>query len=335
MQRFDPARYRLRRFPNGIWRIVWTESRVTRSRSTGARNQAEAAMALARMVEAERSGGAGARPTVDDVIELYLDARRGIAADHGRLEHGAKALRRLLGCRFADELRPADGRRYTEARRVEGVGAGTIGQELGQLRAALRLAHEESMVAPPPLLRGPSRPQPKQRWLSRDEAARLLDACGAAHLRLFVAIAMHTGARSGAIRGLTWDRVDPDRRLIDFADPEKQATKKGRAIVPINRTLSKILEEARPRAESAFVVSWRRRPIGDPRRAFAAAVARAGLEGVTPHVLRHSVATWLDDEGIDLRRVAGVLGHSDSRTTERVYVHRRAELLRAAVEAIA
>lgn len=102
-------------------------------------------------------------------------------------------------------------------------------------------------------------------------------------------------------------------------------------MVPINDTLAAALEAAAAEASSAYVVAWRNRPIGDPRKAFATACRQAGLEGVTPHVLRHSVATWLDEAGTDLRRVAGVLGHSDSRTTERVYVHRRAELLREAV----
>jgi len=335
MQSIDPSKLRLRRYPNGIWRIVWTHARVTRSRSTGERSQAAAAMALARFVDELASGRTGAAPSVADILALRLEERQGQAIDHGRLAHGAKALGRHLGAFLAQDLKPLHARRYAQARRAEGAGDGTIGQELGQLRAALRLAHEEGLTGPPPALKGPARPAPRQRWLTRDEAARLLDACAAAHLRLFVALAMHTGARSGAIRALTWDRVDLERRLIDYADPTKAATRKGRAVVPVNRTLLAILEAARPAAEGAHVVSWRGRPIGDPRKAFAAAVAKAGLEAVTPHVLRHSVATWLDEAGTDLRRVAGVLGHADSRTTERVYVHRRAELLRDAVEQLA
>ncbi len=333
MDPIDPSQYRLRRYPNGIWRVCWTDRRTTRSRSTGCRSQAEAAVWLARWLEDLRSTQDGERPTVERVVNHYLAERAGSVVDHRRLEHGAKALLRHLGSRIACTLRATDARRYVELRRRDGIGEGTIGQELGQLRAALRLAHEDELLdAAPPGLRSPARPEPRQRWLTRDEAARLVDACRAPHLRLFVLLALHTGARSGAIRGLTWDRVDLARRLVDFADPSRRATRKGRALLPINSTLFEALARARPLATTTHVVAWRGAPIGDPRKAFASACARAGLEAVTPHVLRHSVATWLDQAGTDLRRVAGVLGHTDSRTTERVYIHRQAEGLRNAVD---
>ena len=337
----DPSRYRLRRFPNGRWRITWTEARVTRSHATGATTQAGAALYLARWLEAREAPAMPEEPTVAAVLAYHLDEARGRVADPRRLEHGAKPLRRHLGHKLAARLRPVDSRAYAQARAAEGAGPGTIGYELRQLRAALRLAHGEGLIATSPTIKPPARPEPRQRCLGRDEAARLLEACTAPHLRLFVALALHTGARSGAIRGLTWDRVDLARRLIDFAEPGRQATKKGRAVVPINATLATILEAARSAMEREaspeprHVVAYRGRPIGDPRRAFAAAVARAGLEDVTPHALRHSVATWLDAEGVDVRQVAAVLGHSDSRTTERVYIHRKAESLRAVLEALA
>lgn len=329
-----PERYRLRRFANGVWRIVWTEARVTRSHSTGEATQAGAALYLARWLEARERAAEPADSTVAAVLAYHLEEARPRVADPARLEHGAKPLVRHLGHKIAAGLRPLDSRGYAKARGAEGAGPGTVGYELRQLRAALRLAHAEGLIDTLPAVKPPPRPEPKSRWLGRQEAARLLEACTAQHLRLFVALAMHTGARSGAIRGLTWDRVDLDRRLIDYGDPTKARTKKGRAVVPINATLAAILGAARPEA-GGHVVAWRGRPIGDPRRAFAAAAARAGLAHVTPHTLRHSVATWLDGEGVDVRQVAAVLGHADSRTTERVYIKRRAESLRGAVEALA
>jgi integrase len=329
----DPSRFRLRRYPNGRWRIVWTERRVTRSHSTGETTQAAAALYFARWLAEQARDDAPADPTVAAVLAYQLDEAAGRVADPARLRHGAKALRRHLGARIAAELRPVDSRAYTQARGAEGAGPGTIGYELRQLRAALRLAHAEGLIATFPAVKPPPRPQPRQRWITREEAARLVAACDAPHVRLFVQLAIHTGARSGAIRGLTWDRVDLEARVVDFADPEQAETRKGRAAVPLNDALHAALFEARREADGCrFVVSFRGRPIGDPRRAFQAAAARAGLDQLTPHALRHSVATWLADGGVDVQQIAAVLGHRDSRTTERVYIKRRAESLRGTLD---
>jgi integrase len=326
--------HRLRRFPNGVWRICWTAGRVTHSRSTRERDEARARAALERFLDALTRPAEPELATVTDALDLYLaDRQRAIA--HRRLEHAAKPLRRLLGARPADGLRPIDSRRYAEARRREGRGEGTIGKELATLRAALKLAHEEGLIQAAPAVRVPERPPPRQRWLTRGEAARLLEACALPHLRLFVLLAMHTGGRSEAIRDLTWDRVDLGRGVVDFRVPGRRQTGKGRGEVPINATLRAELEAARATARAEHVVAWRGKRIGDPRRAFAAACGRAGLAGVTPHVLRHSVATWLDEKGVDLRRVARLLGHADARTTERVYTKQRVELLREAADALA
>ena len=52
------------------------------------------------------------------------------------------------------------------------------------------------------------------------------------------------------------------------------------------------------------------------------ALERAGLgeRGVTLHDLRHTYASWLVQDGVPLTRVAGLLGHSSTRTTE-IYAH--------------
>jgi len=46
----------------------------------------------------------------------------------------------------------------------------------------------------------------------------------------------------------------------------------------------------------------------------------AGLPGVTPHVLRHTAATWMAQAGVSLVQIAGYLGNS-AATVERVYAH--------------
>jgi integrase len=67
-------------------------------------------------------------------------------------------------------------------------------------------------------------------------------------MRLYIILGLATAARDRAVRNLTWDRVDCERRTIDLRLPDLVAPHKGRAIVPINGALQTALLEARPAA---------------------------------------------------------------------------------------
>lgn len=73
--------------------------------------------------------------------------------------------------------------------------------------------------------------------------------------------------------------------------------------------------------------------IGDIKKGFAAASGRAGLEGVTPHTLRHTAATWLMQVGTDRWEAAGFLGMS-IETLARIYGHHHPDFMRTAADAI-
>ena len=83
----------------------------------------------------------------------------------------------------------------------------------------------------------------------------------------------------------------------------------------------------------AAVIRWQGRPIAKERRAWARAVKAAGLGSeVTPHVLRHTCATWALQGGMDPWDAAGLLGMSLAML-ERVYGHHDANYQRAAANA--
>lgn len=62
----------------------------------------------------------------------------------------------------------------------------------------------------------PLRPEPKLDYLTKDQVNALLGATKLPHLVVYVALACATGARNSALLELTWDRVDLQRRFIDF-----------------------------------------------------------------------------------------------------------------------
>ena len=73
--------------------------------------------------------------------------------------------------------------------------------------------------------------------------------------------------------------------------------------------------------------------IGDIKKGFAAACARAGIEGATPHTLRHTAATWLMQNGTEPWQAAGFLSMS-VETLTRTYGHHHPDFMREAADAI-
>jgi integrase len=225
-------------------------------------------------------------------------------------------------------------RRYAVGRQAQGRSAGTIIKELAMLRAALRWQDRASPAA----IETPPAPAPRERVLTRAEYASLAEAARTVpHLATFVALALATAGRAGALLELKWGQVDFARGLVDLRDPARTArgaAAKGRAVVPMNAMLRTALEDARRSARTAFVVEYADRPVRSVKRAFAAACMRARLEGVTPHTLRHTAAVWMAQGGRLMPEIAQYLGHGDDRITQRVYARYSPDYLRAAARAL-
>jgi integrase len=230
-------------------------------------------------------------------------------------------------------------RSYAAARLADGVQAGTVWTELTRLRSALNWAAKRRLIQwPPPYVWTPTKPAARERVLTDDEVDRLLAGAVMPHVRLFVTLALCTGARSSALLELTWDRVDLEAGLIDLRRPEPvnpltKKVRKGRAIVPMNSTARAVLSQANAESISDHVIEWNGGPILKIRKGFEEARKRAGLDGVTPHDLRRTAATWADEAGIDPQRIARLLGHSNVASGE-AYRHPRPEALRQAADVL-
>ena len=233
-----------------FWTLTWTEPRDgkshTRAVSTGQADKARAEVWCDQYLAGLGQPEPPQQPLIADILDGYLADRKkaGVAA-YERLEYAAKAVKRHLG-----NLEPhMVGRRaYTEKRAQEGVGDGTMLREVVVLRAALKWAVGENWIDKAPAITAPANPPPRERWLTRDEVSRLIAACRAQHLRLFVLLAYHTAARRGAILELTWDRVDFEARRIDYRRPGRRETNKRRAIVPLNAVVLAELQRVRKAA---------------------------------------------------------------------------------------
>ena len=193
----------------------------------------------------------------------------------------------------------------------------------------------------------PERPPGRERWLTRSEAARLLLAAwrfrenqkGKAtdrrtrrHVARFILVALYTGTRAGAVcaaaleptEGRGW--IDLERGIFYRRPQGERKTKKRRPPVPLpNRLLAHLRRWHRLGQRSP--VEWNRRPVKDVDKAFRNVANAAGLADVTPHILRHTAATWLMQLGTDKWEAAEYLGMTADQL-DKTYGHHHPDHLR-------
>jgi integrase len=230
-----------------------------------------------------------------------------------------RALQDRFGPLDADRVAIADCRAHTQARRAAGIGDGTIHTELGHLRMVLLWGQKHGLIDKAPPIERPSKPEPKDSYLTRSEIGRLIEAAKTAHTKLAIKLMIGTGARSEAALQLTWDRVDLARKTIQLRNPFDKAKRKGRATVPVNNTLLDALVEAKAGALTPMVIEWAGDRVKSIKRGLKAAGAAIGRPDVSPHMLRHSAAVWLAEDGHSMEEIAQFLGHNNTSMTSRVY----------------
>ncbi|MFW7267507.1 tyrosine-type recombinase/integrase [Gluconacetobacter sp. Hr-1-5] len=328
---------------NGHFYVQWWDpTRNKRRLSLGTKNRDEAKRALGRFLAGLESPEPPKSPDLQAILGGYVVDRRecGIASIQS-IEHAAAAVSEHLGTLSAEHLTRKACRDYARKRHQQGrrgmpdgkwraISDGTIIKELVTLRSALRWAHSEKWISTVPYVETPSAPPPRDRWLTKAEFQRLLGNTSTPHVRLFMLLALYTGARTSAILELTWDQVDLALGIIRFG---AGVGNKGRSTVPIVPELLSALKDAAFMRTTDWVIEYRGDRIRKIKTAFNKRAKAAGLTGVTPHTLRHTCATWMVMGGVPFEMVAKYLGNS-IEMVERVYGHHSPQWLKRAADAL-
>jgi integrase len=281
--------------------------------------------------------------TVAEICDLYLgDARGRIKAstlrmDRSRINCHVKPLlgrRAVMGLTRRDierfQVDVADGK--TARPRREGVrsgqttgGRGAAARAVGMLGAILEFAKRQGIIPENPA-RGVRRfpDNKRRRFLSLDElsalGAALREAQNDGENRTGIAAIralLLTGARRSEVLSLPWAWLDTKARCIRFED-----TKSGAQLRPIGAAAAKHLASQSRQDGCPWVFPANRGSghlIGLPR-VLSRLCARAGLNNVTVHTLRHSFAAIAAELGFSELTIAGLLGHSVPGITAR-YAH--------------
>lgn len=251
---------------------------------------------------------------------------------HESMKYTGRSVLPWFGAFRPDQISVQDCKAYIAKRKRAGIHDGTIWAQLGKLRTCLNWAEKTGLIERAPYIERPSKPAPKERYLTREEITRILSVDCAPHIKLAIRLMLSTAARVTAVLELTWGRVDFERGQVNLRTGEGH--RKGRAIVPMTESLRVALLEARKAALSDCVVEWAGGPVKSIKKGFKAAAVEAGLPDVSPHVLRHTAAVHMAEAGVSMEEIAQFLGHSDSRITASVYARYSPEHLRKAASAL-
>lgn len=214
-----------------------------------------------------------------------------------------------------------------------GASAGTINRELTTLQAALRWAFKRGDIDFLPAIPRLPSPPPRSQFLTENQVESLLGACKPyPHMETFVRIALMTGQRKEAILSLRWDQVDFQTGLVDFNDPSMPLAhrRKGRGVVPMSEALRSLLERLYRDACCPTVIHRNGHRLRDFRTTWSKIMDACGLD-ITPHILRHTVATRLAQKNVPMPQISRLLGHKSTAITERVYAKFSPEFCKQAV----
>jgi integrase len=199
--------------------------------------------------------------------------------------------------------------------RSETVSAGTVAKEFATLRHALQLAVEWELLTVNPAqgAKLPKQSEGRTRYLSPTEFKAALEAAPD-WMRGPMALAAFTGMRRGEILGLCWKDVDLENQRV-YLTATKNGTLRVLALNGLAVQVLKSLPEGNP-GELVFPEVNAAHLSVYTRRVFAS----VGIEDASFHSLRHTAASWLVMEGVDLYAVGRILGHKTPRMTQR-YAH--------------
>lgn len=275
-----------------------------------------------------------------------------LTIDEGRID---RHIDPLLGSRMVKDLTTADIYRFMRdvtagktaavaaSAKLRGKvivtgGAGTAVRTVGLLGGILSYAVSEGIIEVNPA-RGVKKPTGvrRERRLVPEEFHKLGEALTEAEaegetpqiLQAIWLLAL-TGCRRGEILGLRWSEVDTIGKCLRLSD-----SKTGASVRPIGTAVFNLLARIGGQDKSPYVLPAARGVgcFGGLPRGWNRITQRAGIEGVTPHTLRHSFASVAGDLGFAESTIAALIGHSAGSVTSR-YVHRLDAVLIAAADKV-
>ncbi len=281
-----------RRPDSGYWWINATlpnGKRVRQSAGTEDRQDAEAYLAKLKL-DAYRETHFGIKPqrSWQEAVIRYLELKRTLKS-FSDVQRICRHLDRYLGDTTLNQINGDVIWSIVQGELKKGNKPATVNRYLATIRSLLRMARDEwQWIDTMPKIRLLTGEVERDRWLTREEADRLIRNCPP-HLAALVRFALATGCRASEITGLEWNRVDLDRKTA-WLNKTKNGTPRG---VPLNEDAIEVLEEQKGKnPKFCFTFRGERIQRAITNTAWYSALEVAGIEDFRFHDLRHTWASW-------------------------------------------
>lgn len=320
----DPPLYRRPRSP--YW-WTWVYEGKKRVRISTKCTDRRAALAAAAEIQRQTASPRDphAEETVADALLAFLDepVKRSpgtIKAYHLR----ASNLGDVIGSVRLAALTREHVEGYVMRRQA---GVRTVRNELTVLNQAMRLAKTRGRSVPDVDLLSvpvPGTITPKERWLTRDEYAVVMDI-----LRLrwssWIRLAVYSGGRPEEVNAMLWDDVDLEAGVLHIRGTKTAGSDR---YVPIAAPLLEWMRQQSHR--KGHIV----RPLRGSYHLLKTTCAKLGIPRFTPHDCRRTFSSWLLQDGVSERDIADLLGHRTVHLTRTVYAKTSMDRLRLAVSSL-
>ena len=207
--------------------------------------------------------------------------------------------------------------RIGEAKREE-TSASTANRHLALISVILRKAAREwEWIPHAPAVKLYQEPKRRIRWLTKEEAARLLKELPD-HLAEMARFTLATGLRMSNVTGLHWKDLDMERKMA-WVHPDQAKSRKAIG-VPLNGDALAVLRRQIGKHQHS-VFTYLGKPVGVTNKAgWRNALKRAGIDNFRWHDLRHTWASWHIQSGTPLHALQE-LGGWESVEMVRRYAH--------------
>lgn len=173
------------------------------------------------------------------------------------------------------------------------------------------------------------------RFLTKEECEKFLAVCDEWEYPIYYTF-LNTGMRNGELLNLEWRDVDFSRKKIKIREKDSWSPKTNEREIPTNKGLFELLQQHKEKSDNGSLVFYNRggKPIEKHslRKILIKLTKRCGFPEITKvHTLRHTFASHLVMNGVDLPTVMKLMGHADVQTTM-IYSHLADEHVDRAVE---
>jgi len=242
-----------------------------------------------------------------------------------------------LGGKLPHMLSETDLKQFVDKLKNKGLSGGTIANIMRRVSAIIAKAREDGTVLEDicKKVRMPYCKKKKITVLTRTAQYALERVCEQEKTGLLPLLALYTGMRIGEISALQWADVDLEEGLLYvrrtaqrlnhyggdetkttliFSSPKTESSER---IIALSQKIISYLNEHKKNANSAYVISCKGR-FAEPRVCqyrFERLLQKAGIERVSFHSLRHTFATRCLEEGMDVKTLSELMGHSGVEMT--------------------